>query len=288
MKDDGFDPLSGLGLMNAQSRLAAQSLINIIEMVSTQSHLYAQNNQVFVKDALDLMTKARQVRTLEELTALQQQWTKTCLNYGRDQSDTSRNFVEQCGLQALSIAANAVKTAVENDQNQKGRLMTTGIKGRCALVTGSTSGIGLCIAETLCAQGVNVALNGLGDETEIEALRARLQRTYGVRVIVNLANLLDVNAIQSLIEDVKTRLGGLDILVNNAGTQFVSPIEDFPVDKWNLIIGLNLSAAFSHHTALFRPYEGAKMGAGLSILPQRMLWSPHRLNQPMWRRNMGF
>ena len=116
------------------------------------------------------------------------------------------------------------------------------LAGRRALVTGSTSGIGLAIARALHADGAEIILNGFGDSAEIDALCGELGALYSP------ANLLDVAEIEAMM----ARFGPVDILVNNAGMQFVSPVEDFPVDKWNAIIGLNLTAAF-HTTRLAVP-----------------------------------
>ncbi len=124
--------------------------------------------------------------------------------------------------------------------------------GKTALVTGSTSGIGKAIATRLAAGGANVILNGMGDAGEIEALRASLEKTHKVKVGYSGADLTDPGAIADMMAYAAREFGGADILVNNAGTQFVSPIEDFPVAKWDLIIALNLSAAF-HTTRLALP-----------------------------------
>ncbi|WP_343685528.1 3-hydroxybutyrate dehydrogenase [Asticcacaulis sp.] len=129
------------------------------------------------------------------------------------------------------------------------------LTGKTALVTGSTSGIGLAIARKLASKGAKVMLNGMGDPTEIENLRAGMASEFGVEVAFNGADLTRVEAIEALITDTTQKLGALDILVNNAGIQHVSPIEDFPVDKWNMIIALNLSAAF-HTTRL--SFKGMK------------------------------
>ncbi|GMN01295.1 3-hydroxybutyrate dehydrogenase [Erythrobacter sp. MTPC3] len=111
------------------------------------------------------------------------------------------------------------------------------LEGKHALITGSTSGIGLAIARALRAEGAEIILNGLGEADEI----AKLQEELGARF--NGANLLDADAIENMMAEI----GPVDILVNNAGMQHVSPVEDFPVDKWNAIIALNLTAAF--HTS---------------------------------------
>ena len=123
------------------------------------------------------------------------------------------------------------------------------IKGKAALVTGSTSGIGLGIAEAFAKQGANIVLNGFGDKAEIERLRVRLTESCKVSVAYDGADLSKPDAIEAMLKSV---LGAVDILVNNAGIQHVAPVEEFPVDKWNAIIALNLSAAF-HTTRLALP-----------------------------------
>ena len=117
-------------------------------------------------------------------------------------------------------------------------------KGLTALVTGSTSGIGLGIARTLAAGGANVVLNGFGNAAEIEALRAGLEADHDVRVRYDGADLSRQDAIESLIGNAVEAFGAIDILVNNAGIQHVAPIDEFPVDKWNASLALNLTASF--------------------------------------------
>jgi len=118
------------------------------------------------------------------------------------------------------------------------------LKGKTALVTGSTSGIGLGIAEALAAQGANLVLNGFGDPQEVAALRARLARDHGVQVLHDGADMSSPDSIAAMMEGAARRFGGIDILVNNAGIQHVSPVEEFPVSRWDAIIAINLSAAF--------------------------------------------
>ena len=118
------------------------------------------------------------------------------------------------------------------------------MKRKTALVTGSTSGIGLGIATTLAGQGVNVVLNGFGDAKEIEALRAGLGEKNSVDVRYDGADLAKPNEIEAMLLRALGEFGAIDILVNNAGIQHVAPIEQFPVDKWNAIIAINLTASF--------------------------------------------
>ena len=118
------------------------------------------------------------------------------------------------------------------------------LKGKSALITGSTSGIGLSIATALAAEGCNVMLNGLGDAAEIEALRAGLADAHGVDVLFNDADLSKPDAVDRLVEAAAEGLGGPDILVNNAGVQHTAPVEEFPVAMWDKIIAINLTAAF--------------------------------------------
>ncbi|MBC7905198.1 MAG: 3-hydroxybutyrate dehydrogenase [Rhodospirillaceae bacterium] len=118
------------------------------------------------------------------------------------------------------------------------------LKGRKAIVTGSTSGIGLGIARALAAEGVSVMLNGFGDAGAIETLRADLAKEFGVEVAYNAADLSKAVECEALVADAEARLGGLDILVNNAGIQHVSPVEDFPADRWDAVIAINMSSVF--------------------------------------------
>lgn len=118
------------------------------------------------------------------------------------------------------------------------------LNGKVALVTGSTSGIGLGIARALAKEGAAVMLNGFGDAAAIETLRAGLAAEFGVKVGYNGADLSKAEGVAGLVKATQVELGGLDILVNNAGIQYVSPVDEFPDAKWEQVIALNLSAVF--------------------------------------------
>jgi len=137
------------------------------------------------------------------------------------------------------------------------------LKGKVALVTGSTSGIGLGIATAFAEQGADIVLNGFGDAAEIEKLRAELAAKHGVKVIYDGADLSKGAAVRELVENTVRQLGRIDILVNNAGIQHTALIEDFPAEKWDAILALNLSAVF-HGTAAALPHM-KKQGSGRII-----------------------
>ncbi|MFD3264925.1 3-hydroxybutyrate dehydrogenase [Phenylobacterium ferrooxidans] len=118
------------------------------------------------------------------------------------------------------------------------------LQSKSAVVTGSTSGIGLAIARAFAAEGANVLINGFGAAEDIEAARAGIEAEFGVRAIYSGADMTRPTEIAAMVAQAQAELGAVDVLVNNAGVQFVSPIEDFPLEKWDQIIAINLSAAF--------------------------------------------
>ena len=117
------------------------------------------------------------------------------------------------------------------------------LKGKNAIITGSTSGIGLGIANAFADQGINVVINGFGDKDDIEKERKALE-DKGVKAIYNGADMTKPDEIEALIKQAADEMGGVDILVNNAGIQYVSKVEEFPPEKWDAIIAINLSSSF--------------------------------------------
>jgi 3-hydroxybutyrate dehydrogenase len=126
------------------------------------------------------------------------------------------------------------------------------LSGKTALVTGSTSGIGLGIARSLAAQGANIVFNGFGDSKQIEALHTGIAKEFGVRTAYHNADMSKPAEIEAMMKYAESQFGGVDVLVNNAGIQHVANVEDFPVDRWDAIIAINLSSAF-HTTRLALP-----------------------------------
>jgi len=118
------------------------------------------------------------------------------------------------------------------------------LKGRTALVTGSTSGIGLGMARALARQGANLLINGFGDPAEIELLRSGLAAEFGVQVAYDGADMSRPDQIEAMIASAAKRFGAVDILVNNAGIQHVAPVDRFPADRWDAVIAINLSSVF--------------------------------------------
>lgn len=131
------------------------------------------------------------------------------------------------------------------------------LKGKTAVVTGSTSGIGLGIAEGFAKEGVNLVLNGFGDAAEIEKIRASLASKFGIKVTYDGADMSKPEQIEAMMKKAAADFGGVDILVNNAGIQHVCPVEEFPTAKWDAIIAINMSSAF-HTTKMVIPYMKSK------------------------------
>lgn len=128
---------------------------------------------------------------------------------------------------------------------------------KLALVTGSTSGIGLGIAKKFASEGANLLIHGLGNPQEIRDICANIEKDYRVTAKFIDGNLAQVSSIESMMKDVTAKYGGIDILVNNAGIQHVAPIDEFPVEKWDQVIAINLSSVF-HTTRLALPYMKQK------------------------------
>ncbi len=146
------------------------------------------------------------------------------------------------------------------------------LAGRCAVVTGSTSGIGLGIARSMVGAGVSVMLNGRGDPEDIEPLRAELQRELteargdaAGKVIYERADMSEPAAIRGAIARAEREVGPVDILVNNAGIQHVAPVEDFPDDKWDQIIAVNLTSAFHAIKAVMPSMKARRFGRIVNI-----------------------
>jgi 3-hydroxybutyrate dehydrogenase len=139
------------------------------------------------------------------------------------------------------------------------------LKGKTALVTGSTSGIGLGIATRFAASGMNVVLNGFGEAGEIEALRTRLEREHKVRVRYDPANMMQPAAIEAMVKKALGEFGAIDVLVNNAGIQHVAPIDEFPADKWDAIIAINLVASFHTIRHALPAMKARKWGRVINI-----------------------
>ena len=136
---------------------------------------------------------------------------------------------------------------------------------RSAIVTGSTSGIGLGIAETLASRGANIVLNGFGDAAEIERTRARLAAEHGVNALFDGADMSKPEAIVRMVGHAADEFGQVDILVNNAGIQHVAPIESFPPEKWDAVIAIDLSSAFHTTRAVFAGMKARKWGRIINV-----------------------
>jgi 3-hydroxybutyrate dehydrogenase len=134
------------------------------------------------------------------------------------------------------------------------------LKGKNALVTGSTSGIGLAYARALAAEGADVTINGFGEAAAIEKERAGIEKDFGVKAAYSPADMTKPAQIADMIHTAESTFGTLDILINNAGIQHVAPIEEFPIEKWDQIIGINLSSAFHTIRAAVPGMKARKWG----------------------------
>jgi 3-hydroxybutyrate dehydrogenase len=151
------------------------------------------------------------------------------------------------------------------------------MKGKTAIVTGSTSGIGHGIATALAADGCNILLNGFGTAVEIEQIRADLAKSYGVKVGYSPADMSKPIDIRAMVALAASELGGADILVNNAGIQFTAPVEEFPDDKWDAIIAINMSSAFHASKAAIPLMRKAGWGRIINIASAHgLVASPHK------------
>ena len=139
------------------------------------------------------------------------------------------------------------------------------LKGKNAIVTGSTSGIGQAIAEDLPRTGMNIMLNGFGDKDAIEKQKTDMAKQYGVKIAYSPADMSKPEEIRKMVADTVSQLGRVDVLVNNAGIQLVSPIEDFPDDKWEAILRINLISAFYTIKATLKGMKDAKWGRIINI-----------------------
>lgn len=139
------------------------------------------------------------------------------------------------------------------------------LKGKSAIITGSTSGIGHGIAQALAKEGVNVVINGFGDAAEIEKLRAAIEKDYGVKALYHGADVTKTDEINDMVAKAAAAFGKVDILVNNAGIQFVAPVDEFPEAKWDAIIATNLSSVFHCTKAVLPGMKKAKWGRIVNI-----------------------
>jgi 3-hydroxybutyrate dehydrogenase len=139
------------------------------------------------------------------------------------------------------------------------------LKGKTALVTGSTSGIGLATARALAKDGANVMLNGFGDQAAIETIRAGLEKEFGTKARYSAADMSRPAEIAAMVAATEKEFGALDVLVNNAGIQHVANIEDFPIEKWDAVIAINLSSSFHSIRAAVPGMKKRKWGRIINI-----------------------
>jgi len=153
-----------------------------------------------------------------------------------------------------------IALGVKDAPHQSGELA-----GKSAIVTGSTSGIGLGIARAFAEAGMNVMLNGFGNGTEIEKTRSEIEKTYGVKTAYSPADMSKPDEIMAMVEDTRKAFGPIDVLVNNAGIQHVEAVETFPVAKWDSILAIDLSSAFHGIRAVVPEMKARKWGRIINI-----------------------
>jgi 3-hydroxybutyrate dehydrogenase len=139
------------------------------------------------------------------------------------------------------------------------------LKGKTALITGSTSGIGKSLADAFASAGCNIMINGFGDKAEIKVLRAGLETRYGVHVLYSSADMTKPDEIAQMVREAEKTFGNVDILVNNAGIQHVAAVDEFPIDKWNAVIAVNLSSSFLAIRAALPKMKAKKWGRIINI-----------------------
>ena len=160
------------------------------------------------------------------------------------------------------------------------------LQGKSALVTGSTSGIGRAIAEGLAREGAGVMLNGFGDAREIEALRAGIEKDHGVKAFYDGADMTKPGEIAALVANAERQLGAIDILVNNAGVQHVAPVDEFPPEKWDWVIAINLTSVFHGTRAALPGMKKRNFGRIINIASAHVWW-PRPTRVPTWRPSMA-
>ena len=139
------------------------------------------------------------------------------------------------------------------------------LSGRSAIITGSTSGIGLGVARAMARAGANVVLNGFGDAGEIENIRSGIEAEFGVVARYSPANMMKPDEIRAMVAETEQALGAVDVLVNNAGIQHVAPIDEFPTDKWDAIIAINMSSNFHSIAAALPGMKARDFGRIVNI-----------------------
>jgi 3-hydroxybutyrate dehydrogenase len=159
-----------------------------------------------------------------------------------------------------SVSDEGTRPASIRDDKPGRRRTNMTLKGKSAIVTGSTSGIGLAIARACAKDGADVMINGFGPPDAIERERAAIEKEFGVKALYSDADMSNGAAIAAMVASAEEAFGRVDVLVNNAGIQFVAPIEEFPLDKWDQIIAINMSAAFHAIRAALPGMKARKWG----------------------------